>query len=384
MAQNVEAWTLLALALVVIAFRVYVRWTLVGPSGFQLDDYLMPLAGIVFVLETVAAYLVGANYEGLTNSYMTAEQRATLDPHSAEWAHRVAGSKIQVLGWSLYVAILWLIKYALAVFYSRLTTGLQNLPQRVRIAYIILGVSWLATQLSVLLSCQPFHAFWQINPNPGNNCQPANSMVYVVVVVLLNVITDIYLLSIPLPLLWQVKISMKQKIPLMGLFSGAAFVITASIIRAVMITTAGREGAVAGSKWACRETFVSIIVSNLPIIQPLIRKGFKKIGLSQLFSSSGKQSGGRSYPLSSRGLQTLSTHADRSGKRSKNSQGLTQTQVSAWGSDEHILTEPEPTSKEITVVSETIVETEAWTKDPAQAPGRVSSPNQWDGRGTAH
>lgn len=62
-------------------------------------------------------------------------------------------------------------------------------------------------------------------------------MVYVVVVVLLNVITDIYLLSIPLPLLWQVKISMKQKIPLMGLFSGAAFVITASIIRAVMITT---------------------------------------------------------------------------------------------------------------------------------------------------
>ena len=120
------------------------------------------------MLETVAAYLVGANYEGLTNSYMTAEQRATLDPHSAEWAHRVAGSKIQVLGWSLYVAILWLIKYALAVFYSRLTTGLQNLPQRVRIAYIILGVSWLATQLSVLLSCQPFHAFWQINPNPGS------------------------------------------------------------------------------------------------------------------------------------------------------------------------------------------------------------------------
>lgn len=46
MAQNVEAWTLLALALVVIAFRVYVRWTLVGPSGFQLDDYLMPLAGV--------------------------------------------------------------------------------------------------------------------------------------------------------------------------------------------------------------------------------------------------------------------------------------------------------------------------------------------------
>jgi hypothetical protein len=55
--------------------------------------------------------------------------------------------------------------------------------------------------------------------------------------VILNVVTDIYLLSIPLPLLWQVKIGLKRKIPLMALFSGATFVITAAIIRAVMIMT---------------------------------------------------------------------------------------------------------------------------------------------------
>lgn len=53
--------------------------------------------------------------------------------------------------------------------------------------------------------------------------------------VILNIITDIYLLSIPLPLLWTVNISLKRKIPLMALFSGAAFVITASIIRGVTI-----------------------------------------------------------------------------------------------------------------------------------------------------
>lgn len=52
---------------------------------------------------------------------MTDEQRATLDSSSLEWSHREAGSKIQIIGWSLYVAILWLIKFSLAVFYSRLT-----------------------------------------------------------------------------------------------------------------------------------------------------------------------------------------------------------------------------------------------------------------------
>jgi hypothetical protein len=46
MPANVEAWTLLSLALVTIIVRIGVRWKLVGPANFQLDDYLMPLAGV--------------------------------------------------------------------------------------------------------------------------------------------------------------------------------------------------------------------------------------------------------------------------------------------------------------------------------------------------
>ncbi|KAJ5622430.1 hypothetical protein N7528_005662 [Penicillium herquei] len=387
MTSNVESWTLLSLALAVIIVRIAVRWKLVGLRNFQLDDYLMPLAGIVFVAETVAAYLVVADYGGLTNSYMTDDERASLDPESTEWADRVAGSKIQVAGWSLYVTILWLVKFSLTVFYSRLTTGLQGLATRVRIAWIILGVTYVATELSLLLSCQPFHAFWQINPNPGIVCQATHSPVYVLVVVILNVLTDVYLLSIPLPLLWKVNINLKRKIPLMALFSGAAFVIAAGIIRAVTISTAGMDGAAAGSKWACRETFVSIVVSNLPIIQPLIRKGFKKIGLSQLFSSSGKQSG-HTYPLSSRGLTNMT--GNRDAKKSKASSAAPHTmQVSAWGSDEHILAEPDSSSKDITVVSETFVRSEVWAGEPetasnVQSTTSTTPPKEWSSRFSTH
>lgn len=46
MASNVEAWVLLSLALFIIIVRACVRWNLVGPANFQLDDYLMPLAGV--------------------------------------------------------------------------------------------------------------------------------------------------------------------------------------------------------------------------------------------------------------------------------------------------------------------------------------------------
>lgn len=68
----------------------------------------------------MAASLVVSKTKGLTNSYMTDEQRASLSPDSQEYLDRVLGSKIQVIGWTLYAASLWCIKICVAVFYSRL------------------------------------------------------------------------------------------------------------------------------------------------------------------------------------------------------------------------------------------------------------------------
>ena len=92
-----EQFTLLGLGLVFIAVRIQVRWAAAGPSNWMLDDYLMPIAGIAFLLETTAAYLVGAKFQGLTNSYMTDEQRSSLDPNSIEHYNRQMGSKIREL-----------------------------------------------------------------------------------------------------------------------------------------------------------------------------------------------------------------------------------------------------------------------------------------------
>lgn len=70
---------------------------------------------------------------------------------------------------------------------------------RVIVAYIILGITYGVVALTILLSCQPFNHFWQVTPDPGLICQPTKSPAYVLVVVIPNILTDIYLLSIPLP-----------------------------------------------------------------------------------------------------------------------------------------------------------------------------------------
>ncbi|KAK8069903.1 integral membrane protein PTH11 [Apiospora phragmitis] len=382
--QENEAWILLSLGLWVIGLRIWVRWEMVGIRNFAFDDYLVCISGVgfplarsltdddyqaaplVFVAETVAAYLVGAMFDGLTNSYMTDEQRARLDPNSNEFYKRVWGSKIQVIGWSFYAFILWSLKLCLATSYKRLfeRTSIKRSRLLISIAFYVIGATYIIVALSILLSCQPLPKFWQIYPNPGNLCQPTLSSVYVLVVIVFNVLTDAYLLSIPLPLLWQVNIGLRKRLPLMALFSGGLFIGIAGCIRAHVILNSGPEGAAEGSRWACRETFVAIVVTNMPFIHPKIRAvlqafkwtkdwvtGSSRSRSGRSGNKSGTGGGGAgatascSKSQSRRGafqLQDLTPknggHGHfKSGSRAKVSEKSLGSSTAAWDSDEHIL-----------------------------------------------
>ncbi|EPS28373.1 hypothetical protein POX_f07459 [Penicillium oxalicum] len=287
-----EAFTLLAVAIVIIGLRTVARWIMVGPRNFQADDYLMILACIVYGLETGAAYTVGAWFKGLANNAMTDEQRRTLSPDSEEYHLRVGGSKVQVTGWSLYTLLLWLLKTCMAIFYSRLTSGLVNMRIRILIAYALIGTTYIATLCSILFGCHPMHKNWQIYPDPGNFCQPAVSKLDIYVTVVLNVTTDIYLISIPAPMLFKARIHWREKLELLILFSGGIFVMMAGILRCVLILTAGTNGAQQAGSWACRETFVAVVIGNVPMIYPLFRRVARRAGL--YLSSRG--GGSESYP----------------------------------------------------------------------------------------
>ncbi|CAG8148856.1 unnamed protein product [Penicillium salamii] len=293
---NTEAFTLLALSIVIIGLRTTARWIMVGPKNFQADDYLMLVACVVYGLETGAAYMVGAWFMGLANNAMTDEQRVNLSPDSEEYHLRVGGSKVQVAGWSLYTLLLWLLKTCMAFFYSRLTAGLINMRARIHIAFGFIAATYIATICSILFGCHPMHKNWQINPDPGNYCQPAVSKIDIYVTVVLNVITDIYLISIPAPMLFKARLKWREKLELVILFSGGLFVMMAGILRCVLILTAGANGAQQAGSWACRETFVAVVIGNVPMIYPMFRRVARRAGL-YITSRSGSESY-PAYPLS--------------------------------------------------------------------------------------
>ena len=134
-------------------------------------------------------------------------------------------------------------------------------------------------------------------------CQPAVSKLDLYVTVVLNVATDIYLMSIPLPMLWGANLEKRRKISLMLIFAGGIFVMAAGILRCALIIGDPMGGAQAAGSWAVRETFVAVVIGNLPMIYPLLRRGVERVysssGLSRMGRTSQNNNLDDSFPLKS-------------------------------------------------------------------------------------
>ncbi|KAF5516769.1 hypothetical protein CGCS363_v001848 [Colletotrichum siamense] len=338
-----EAFALLGVGLGVIALRTYARISAVGVRHLQVDDYLMLLVACTYSAETALAYSVGAYWQGLANNGMTDEQRRNLDPNSEEYRIRVNGSKTQIAGWITYSClVLWPAKAAMCTFFLRLTEGLHNFQKRIYGGFALIVITWLTVFFSIIFSCFPTHKNWQIYPDPGNTCQPATSKVNILVTVVLNVLTDLYLMSIPIPMLWFSKLPLRKKLGLIVLFSGGIFVTMAGILRCVLIISDPVNGASQAGSWAVRETFVAVVTTNVPMIFPLIRRWFSPIFgtvVSTLpLSNTNNKYGSKGPNLPQPGSIKLDDVPD-SKNRKKGRQPFSQypiTEITGTGSEEHL------------------------------------------------
>ncbi|KAM0097745.1 hypothetical protein ACP6JE_007721 [Aspergillus fumigatus] len=80
----------------------------------------------------------------------------------------------------------------------------------------------------------------------------------------------------------------------------------AGILRCVLIVTAGANGASQAGSWACRETFVAVVIGNAPMIYPLFRRAARRAGW--YISSRGHSQSYPAYPLSEGERGENSTH----------------------------------------------------------------------------
>ncbi|KFY16447.1 hypothetical protein V492_01333 [Pseudogymnoascus sp. VKM F-4246] len=326
---NTELWTLYAFGVAVTVLRTYARVKAVEFRDLQADDFIIWLAIALYTTQSTLAFFAVNHGQGLANNSMSDDQRAALSPSSEEYELRVFGSKIQVVGWTCYCCLIFTLKIAVLFFYMRLTEGLsKKFRVRIWVGFGIVIVTFLASIITIFGACQPFAKYWQINPNPGNQCQGAVARPIVWVTFISSVLTDLYLIMIPIPMLWGTKLKLAKKIAATIVLGAGVFVLICSLLKTIFVIVDATHGAELAGRWGTREAFVSVITTNLPMIFPLVRNWLKPLFGSALFSSHSpsKRPGFRTIGGGYHGSSKAGDGSGRSGPNPYAASGLSVTE----------------------------------------------------------
>ncbi|KAL3428438.1 hypothetical protein PVAG01_01947 [Phlyctema vagabunda] len=234
-----EMWGLYAVGSCIFTTRFIIRLRTVGIRGFCADDYFALLAWAFYTGDGVT----------VMNAYV---YKTNLDYTFT------------------YPALIWSMKAIMVMFFRRLTLGLW-LRRIVNYLGILCIFSYIAVVITVFAGCRPFSANWEVYPLPGMEC--TFRLQNIIVVSVSNIVTDVALLFVPVPLLFKVKIPTKQKIGTAVFLLTGVFVIIAAVIR-LTITVGSSPSTTTINTWGVRETAIGILCVNLPILRPLFSSKF--------------------------------------------------------------------------------------------------------------
>ncbi|KAL4727780.1 hypothetical protein ACLX1H_004469 [Fusarium chlamydosporum] len=263
-----ELWGLYALGTIILLTRFAVRIKTVGWRGLRGDDFFSFLVMIFYAADAITVHLIyylGTNIEAGVAARTHELTRAEIREYEL-------GSKFQLVAWYAYTALIWCLKGTMLCFFSRMTIGTWH-KNYVQVVSFLCGITYIAVVLTITIGCLPYHANWQVVPDPPARC--SFKIQNFLVTTVLNVMTDALILFVPIPLLWKLQIPIHKKFVIGLLLSSGAFVIAAAIVRVVLTLTAN-PSAITINAWGVRETLVGIATVNIPVLRPLFSRAFWK------------------------------------------------------------------------------------------------------------
>ncbi|KOS40466.1 hypothetical protein ACN38_g8649 [Penicillium nordicum] len=254
-------WVFTWVTVALVVLRLLVRKL----KGFQfvLGDYLA-MGAILCAL--VRLGLIHVILIWGTNN-MSSKLRHTTDFTPEDIRRREIASKLVLANRVFYNSYLWLQKFVLLDTYRRL---LKHLPWEkvTMISYIsIFAATYAIVQIVTFTECDPFNHYWIVLPDPGTCCQ---AQLELIVLGVLNVITDIMLIALPIPILVLVKRSAMQKFQLAILFSIGLFIVAITIARLPQ-NARNPTAQVNRTTWASVELLAAAIVANAPVLYGLLK-----------------------------------------------------------------------------------------------------------------
>ncbi|KAI5785858.1 hypothetical protein EDC01DRAFT_190470 [Geopyxis carbonaria] len=251
--EQVIAWYICtAVAFLFVALRFWIRLTRF--RQLLLDDYLLVGALACLIIDLAIQH------------HMWNHNMAV--PSAASFADFQEMMRCIPPGSSIYILSLWLIKLSLVYFYKRLATR-TNLQRMYNVAAAILVATGTFLVLLIVFGCWPVSKRWG-NPAAGEAVCPKwlDPALYWLMV-LLNIGTDVMVLVLPWSMVFSLRLPLRQKIGLGGVFTLGVFVICASIVRAVL---SRRNETMLTCTVSMIETSIAIVATCLPAVRTLVMK----------------------------------------------------------------------------------------------------------------
>ncbi|KAF2744763.1 hypothetical protein M011DRAFT_407778 [Sporormia fimetaria CBS 119925] len=259
--------SLMVIALVAVLARMYIRVFVL--RVFRLDDY--------FILAAMILSVVGCSIFLHVVQLGMGKRIFAIPPENLE----------PLLMWIFVVSVvipmaLCFVKLSIAFFLLSLTRGTRY----GRVCWVIIGfliAFMIFTFLTLILGCMPIQANWDfaLRPPPMGTgkakCMPyttyrniafANSIT--------NIVTDIVLAVMPVPLVWTLQVNKRTKASLILILGLGFFACAAGIVKTPLLfhffddfdSTGHRSWYYA---WQMIEMNVAIIAATLPSLKPAFR-----------------------------------------------------------------------------------------------------------------
>ncbi|KAL9610185.1 MAG: hypothetical protein Q9167_005089 [Letrouitia subvulpina] len=189
----------------------------ISKASFGYDDYLA-IAAMLLANGTAICVLVAVSYD-VGKHIEDARPDAVLQWHKVLYVYE-----------NFYAPAIATTKFSILFFYNRIFS-IKNF----RIVLYAIGMTvmmwWIVMQFTVIFECAPIDLTW--SPHKEGHCISLKK--FFLGQAIPNIATDLVLLLIPIPMIWNLQLPRSQKVALIGVFLLGGFVVCASTYRLILL-----------------------------------------------------------------------------------------------------------------------------------------------------
>ncbi|RAQ44088.1 hypothetical protein AFGD_011359 [Aspergillus flavus] len=286
---------LTVLAVVVVCLRLYVRIKIVRSSGC--DDWTIALAALCSLGGWILYVYKACHGLGHHIQFLDDMQRMKLD-EAAFWQVIICSA-----------AGIALLKISIALNLLRFSpTRWYTMSLWTSIAFVA-AYSFMGA-MTFFLHCKPMQAHWDKGIKDAKCYSVHLFVVFALINTSFNIFTDVLFATIPIPIVWNLRMKRRVRMYLIGVFSLGYFTVGLGIIKAVAQLAYSNETDIFFNDsilfWGLAQFNVGILTACVPSLKPLARRGLK---LSEYTNSRSRSQG--LYGRRSTGRWTSSRHSRR-------------------------------------------------------------------------